>query len=90
MAAVLLCTAQLWGQKAAELKYYDARELGLPVLGKGFEDCIRPNDTVSDAFYTRLPADIQNTLRKAVWDLGQNSAGLAIRFRSNSKCIAIS
>ena len=87
LAAVLLCTAQLWGQKAAELKYYDARELGLPVLGKGFEDCIRPNDTVSDAFYTRLPADIQNTLRKAVWDLGQNSAGLAIRFRSNSKCI---
>ncbi len=78
---------QVFAQKSSQLKYYDARELGLPVLGKGFDDCVRENDTISDGFYTRLPADIQNVVRKAVWDLGQNSAGLAIRFRTNSKCI---
>lgn len=78
---------EVFAQKSSQLKYYDARELGLPVLGKGFDDCIRKNDTVSDGFYTRLPADIQSVVRKAVWDLGQNSAGLAIRFRTNSKCI---
>ncbi len=79
--------SQMWAQKSSQLKYHDVRELGLPILGKGFKDCVRANDTVSDGFYTRLPADIQNTVRKAVWDLGQNSAGLAVRFRSNSKCI---
>ncbi len=84
---VLMAGGQIWAQKASQLKYQDVRELELPVLGKGFADCVRENDTISDGFYTRLPADIQNTVRKAVWDLGQNSAGLAVRFRSNSKCI---
>lgn len=86
-AAALMLSANVYAQKASELKYYDVRELELPVLGKGFQDCIRTNDTISDGFFTRLPADIQHTLRKAKWDLGQNSAGLAIRFRTNSKCI---
>ena len=86
-AMAVLASANVFAQKASELKYYDVRELGLPVLGKGFDDCVRENDTISDGFYTRLPADLQGVVRKAVWDLGQNSAGLAIRFRTNSKCI---
>ena len=86
-AVAVLASANVFAQKASELKYYDVRELGLPVLGKGFDDCVRQNDTISDGFYTRLPADLQGVVRKAVWDLGQNSAGLAIRFRTNSKCI---
>ena len=86
-AVAVLASANVFAQKASELKYYDVRELGLPVLGKGFDDCVRENDTISDGFYTRLPADLQGVVRKAVWDLGQNSAGLAIRFRTNSKCI---
>ena len=87
LAAALLLSANTFAQKASELKYYDVRELGLPVLGKGFDDCIRENDTISDGYFTRLPADLQNVARKSLWDLGQNSAGLAIRFRTNSKCI---
>ena len=79
-AAVLVLSANVYAQKASELKYYDVRELGLPVLGKGFQDCVRQNDTISDGFFTRLPADIQHTLRKAKWDLGQNSAGLATQY----------
>ena len=30
---------------------------------------------------------MQGKVRKAVWDLGQNSSGIAVRFRSDSKCI---
>ena len=86
-AAALVCSASVFAQKASELKYYDVRELGLPVVGKPFEDCVRQNDTISDGFFTRLPADLQNVARKSLWDLAQNSAGMAIRFRSNAKCI---
>ncbi len=75
-----------WALKSSDLKYYEPRELNLPVIGRGFADCVRPNDTISDGFYTRLPADMQN-VREALWDLGQNSAGIAIRFRTNSRAI---
>lgn len=75
-----------WALKSSELKYYDPRDLGLPVIGRGFADCVRPNDTICDGFYTRLPADMRN-VREALWDLGQNSAGIAIRFRTNSRAI---
>ena len=87
LLAILTVSMDAAGQKASELEYYDVRELGLPVIGKGFTDCIRQNDTVSDGYYTRLPASVQNSIRKAVWDLGQNSSGIAVRFRSDSKCI---
>ena len=87
VAVAMMVSAGAFAQKASQLKYYDVRELGLPVLGKGFKDCVRENDTISDGYFTRLPADLQGVVRKAVWDLGQNSAGLAIRFRTNSKCI---
>ncbi len=85
--AILTVSFEAAGQKASELKYHDVRELGLPVIGRGFANCIRTNDTISDGYYTRLPASIQNSVRKAVWDLGQNSSGIAVRFRSDSKCI---
>lgn len=85
--AMLMASFEAAGQKASELKYCDVRELGLPVIGRGFADCIRENDTVSDGYYTRLPASMQGKVRKAVWDLGQNSSGIAVRFRSDSKCI---
>lgn len=85
--AMLMASFEAAGQKASELKYCDVRELGLPVIGRGFADCIRQNDTVSDGYYTRLPASMQGKVRKAVWDLGQNSSGIAVRFRSDSKCI---
>lgn len=77
--AGLLCAAVLpaRGQKASELKYTDARELDL--IGKGFSN--------TGELYTRLPETMKGRIRDAVWDLGQNSAGLAVRFRSNSSCI---
>ena len=85
--AILMATSEAAAQKASELKYHDVRELGLPVIGRGFADCVRENDSLSDGYYTRLPASIRLSVRKAVWDLGQNSSGIAVRFRSDSKCI---
>lgn len=52
---------------------------GMPLLGTLVPDASVP--------YTRLPDSLRNVARKAVWDLGQNSAGLALRFRSDAKDI---
>ncbi|MCQ2135444.1 MAG: SGNH/GDSL hydrolase family protein [Bacteroidales bacterium] len=38
--------------------------------------------------YDRLPASLQGEIREPVWKLGLNSAGLYVRFRSNSTKIA--
>lgn len=46
-----------------------------------------PDDLQSD--YDRLPKDAERKVRKAVWDLSKHSAGLSIRFRSNSSDIKI-
>lgn len=41
----------------------------------------------TNARYERLPSDLQGVSRDPVWYLGRNSAGLFIRFRSNSTSI---
>lgn len=43
----------------------------------------------SEKTYARFPAKYENTLREEVWSLGQNSAGISIRFRTNSPFIAV-
>lgn len=37
--------------------------------------------------YDRLPLSLKDTIRKELWDLGKNSAGVAVRFRSDAKKI---
>lgn len=106
-----------FAQKASELKFYDVRELGLPLVNQGFKDCVREGSALKDAqvkgaaeldanmqkpvdqtekevgkavndgYYTRLSAGIEGKVRSAVWDLGQCSAGIALRFRTNAKTI---
>jgi len=66
-------------QKPENMKYTDAGELML--LGKGFEN--------TESYYTRLPSDQKGEIRPEVWSLGKNSAGLAVRFSSNSTAIAV-
>lgn len=39
--------------------------------------------------YERLPASFQGRSRPAVWNLGRNSAGLALRFRSDSPFVKV-
>lgn len=69
------CT--LFGQKASDLKYVDASDFLL--INKGFKN--------TEMLYSRLPSDMKEKSRKEVWDLGLNSAGLAVRFSTDSKCI---
>ncbi len=59
------------------IKYYDGQSFA--IIGKFH----------SEKNYMRFPQRYENTLRKPVWDLGQNSAGIAIRFRTNSPEIKV-
>ena len=62
----------------AQTIYHDAS--AFPLLGKATESTLTR--------YERLPDSLQNISRKPLWDLGRNSAGLAVRFRSNSTSIS--
>lgn len=39
--------------------------------------------------YDRLPASYKNKVRKSVWDLSKNSAGISIRFNTNSSSVKV-
>ena len=39
--------------------------------------------------YGRFPAKFESTLRDKVWNLGQNTAGVGIRFRTNASTIVV-
>jgi lysophospholipase L1-like esterase len=62
----------------AQLIYYDAAEF--PILGKATQQ--------TETRYERLPDSLKNISRPPVWSLGKNTAGLAVRFSSNSSSIA--
>lgn len=62
----------------AQIVYHDAS--AFPLLGKATE--------ATATRYERLPDSLQHISRKPLWDLGRSSAGLAVRFRSNSTSIA--
>ena len=64
---------------AQKIVYTDAKEF--PVYGKISE---KTNER-----YERLPSELENVSRKDVWRLGQNSAGLYIRFRSNTTSMRV-
>jgi hypothetical protein len=72
--AVLMVTASAM----AELHYVDAAQF--PLIGKA--------TTASTIRYGRLPDSLKNISRGDLWDLGRNSAGLAVRFRTNATIIA--
>lgn len=46
-------------------------------------------DSLKENRYDRLPFSYKQLLRKPVWNLSKSSAGLSIRFRSNSSQIAV-
>lgn len=72
-----LVSASAFAQKASELVYTDAQNL--MVINKAFDN--------TEGDYARLPVDMKSVTRKEVWDLGLNSAGIAIRFSTNAKAI---
>jgi hypothetical protein len=54
----------------APLQWRDIREFG--VEGRGWNE--------TKAFYDRLPAKAEGVVRKPVWDLSRDSAGMCVRF----------
>jgi len=63
---------------ANDLKWYDIRDLGLE--GQGWRDTASP--------YDRLPARAKGIVRPPVWELSQHSAGLCVRFMTDSPSIS--
>src|SRR5690554_4043123 len=71
---LILFPLTLFGQ----ITYHDVSQF--PLLGKA--------TTHTATHYERLPDSLEHITRKPVWELGKCSAGLAIRFCSNSTTIA--
>lgn len=62
----------------AQMVYHDATDF--PVLGKATHH--------TATRYERLPDSLAHIVRTPIWELGKCSAGLAVRFSSNSTAIA--
>jgi hypothetical protein len=83
--AVILLTvwftfsATAFSQKTDNMKFVSVDELML--TGQGFAE--------SHVKYGRLPAAMEKEFRPALHGLGTNSAGVAVRFSSNSTAIAV-
>ena len=75
--AAIVCLAACQIASAQNIVYTDASEF--PVYGKITDQ--------TDNLYERLPSYLSDVSRDPVWYLGRNSAGLFIRFRSNSTAI---
>jgi len=65
------------GKEEGELIWYDIRALGLE--GQGWTDVKSPFD--------RLPAKAEGQVRDAVWSLSRDSAGLSVRFSTDSPAV---
>ena len=75
--ALLAMTAIFHTAASQNVVYTDASEF--PVYGKAVAQ--------TSARYERLPSELLGVSRDPVWYLGRHSAGLYIRFRSNSTSI---
>lgn len=77
LALALALGATGWSLPAQEVQWHDARSLA--VEGQAFTKTAAP--------YDRLPARAQSTVRPKVWELSRQSAGLCVRFRSDSSVL---
>jgi len=78
----LLLTAQgVRSVKEPGVKYYDQRFF--LVEGTCF------NDSVKEGLYDRFPASLRTQVREPVWNLSRSSAGISVRFFSNSTTIKV-
>ena len=69
----------LYSSKFDDIKYFG--EDSFLLEGTDIEDSLKENK------YDRLPASYKGFVREPVWNLSKNSAGLSIRFLSNSSVI---
>ena len=62
-----------------EIDWYDLKDIG--VEGKGWTDTKR--------YFDRLPSKAEGMVREAVWNLSRHSAGMCMRFVSDSPNIYV-
>lgn len=83
---------------AAALLSCQTIAVATPVKRNAQQDSIRFHDARSFAVigryhtennYVRFPQRYKATLRESVWNLGQHSAGISIRFRTNASTIMV-
>ncbi|MEC7429658.1 MAG: SGNH/GDSL hydrolase family protein [Planctomycetota bacterium] len=77
--SVLLILAPNGRLSAAEWDWTNAKQLTLE--GQGWTD--------TESLFDRLPAKAKGVVRDPVWSLSHHSAGLCVRFRTNSTSIAV-
>ena len=65
------------GAAAQQMQYYEASRFRLA-------GC--PTDA-AERVYTRLPDSLKGHVREALWNLGQNTAGMAVRFRTDATAV---
>lgn len=78
-AAVCVSTAVAASPAEKPLKYIDAQELR--VINKGWDNTLGK--------YTRIPAYLRDSVRKELWERSQCSAGIAVRFATNSSRVGV-
>jgi hypothetical protein len=80
-----------FGQNVAPGQYDSKTSREIKYYGKNFfslEGTLIP-DSLKQNRYDRLPISYKDIVRKPVWDLSKSSAGMSIRFISNSNVISI-
>ena len=77
--AIIAFMVVMFVATASESVYYDARNY--EIIGTLAPDASQP--------FSRLPDSLKDTIRKEVWDLGLNSAGIAIRFSTDTKTMRV-
>jgi len=73
----------LWAQNTSELEeeidWFDVKEIG--VEGKGWNNTKR--------YFDRLPAKAEGVVREPVWNLSRHSAGMSVRFVTDSPNLCV-
>lgn len=77
--ALIFAASVVFAQKAEDLVWTDASQF--PTFGKASVE--------TPTLYDRLPSSLEGVVRDPVWKLGRNSAGIYVRFRSNSTTIGL-
>ena len=85
---MLLVAATLqfsFAQKASELKYYDVKQLIADGQAVMIGQAEQP--TADSCYFYRIPNRLKGIVRKELWELGCDGAGIAIRFSTDAQCI---
>lgn len=77
--SILLCLCL--GNLSVQAQFIYREATNFPLLGKITED--------TETRYERLPGSLKGSTRPPVWNLGKNTAGLAVRFCSDARAIAV-